>query len=324
MRTITLEEHFVTRDFLHATGAEDGHTPDFMRALRARLLDLGEGRIAAMDEGGVDLQVLSLASMGIDKLSPADESTVLHDAHDEVAAAVAANPTRLAAFATPGLRDPAGAVKELQRCITQLHFKGLMVDGTTEGKFLDAPDFFPLLEACVALDVPLYIHPAPPPQPVFDAYYANLPGESGHMLSIAGWGWHSETAIHILRMILAGVFERLPKLRVIIGHMGEGLPYALARTNGVLSQATKTHSRNVFETITSQVWITTSGYFTRPPFDCCRAVIGLDRMLYSIDYPFSYPFSPTTKGRDYLSTLDLTEAEQNHFTHGLAETLLNF
>jgi predicted TIM-barrel fold metal-dependent hydrolase len=318
MRTITLEEHFVTRDFQKATGGDSADMPSYMQRLQAQLLDLGEGRIRAMDEGSVDLQVLSLAAMGIDDLSPADQTPVLRGVHDELASAIQAHPDRLKAFCTPALKEPANAVRELERTAKIPGFVGMMIDGTTDGKFLDATEFFPVLEAAESLNVPVYIHPAPPPEPVEAAYYSGLPGDTGHLLSIAGWGWHSETAIHILRLILAGVFDKLPKLQVIIGHMGEGIPYALARTSAVLTPASKHLKRSIAETFQQQVHVTTSGYFTKPPFDCAREVLGLDCLLYSVDYPFS----PNTKGKDFLATLNLNDADLAQLTHINAEKLL--
>jgi uncharacterized protein len=317
MKTITLEEHFVTTDFLKATGGLGQGFPPEMARVRDQLLDLGEGRIRAMDEGGVDLQVLSLAAIGLDKLTPENAIPVLRSVHDESAAAACAHHDRFAAFATAGLKNVPEAVKEIERAVTQLGFKGVFVDGTTDGKFLDHPDFFPVLEAVQALNVPLYLHPAPPPPAVDKAYYAGLPGSTGYLLSIAGWGWHSETALHILRLIVSGVLDRLPKLQIIIGHMGEGLPFAMARSNGVLSGAAKLQ-RSVAETFAQQVHITTSGYFTRPPFECARAVIGLERMMYSVDYPFS----PNTKGKEFLASLDLHDEEMAALTHGNAEKVL--
>jgi predicted TIM-barrel fold metal-dependent hydrolase len=318
MKTITLEEHFVTRDFQKATVGDGANTPAYMQHLQALLLDLGEGRIRAMDEGGVDLQVLSLAAMGAENLSTANQTSVLRGVHDELASALQARPDRFKAFCTPPLKEPANAVRELERTSEIPGFVGMLIDGTTDGKFLDAPEFFPLLEAAEFLDAPVYIHPAPPPEPVRAAYYSGLPGDTGHLLSIAGWGWHSETAIHILRLILAGVLDRLPKLQVIIGHMGEGIPYALARTNGVLTPASKHLKRSIAETFQQQVHVTTSGYFTRPPFECAREVLGLDRLMYSVDYPFS----ANSKGRDFLPTLNLNEADLAKLTHINAEKLL--
>ena len=317
MKTITLEEHFVTKDFLKATDAYGSDAGAGMESVREKLLDLGEGRVAAMDEGGVSLQVLSLAAIGVDLLAADEQAAVLRGVHDELAAAVKARPERFAGFATPGMKDPAAAVKELERCVTELGFKGLLLNGTTDGKFMDAPEFFPVLEAAQALGVPLYLHPAPPPKVVKDAYYSGLPGEAGMLLSIAGWGWHAEMGLHLLRLIVSGVLDKLPSLQVIVGHMGEGLPYALARSNGVLSLVTKGR-RSVAEVMKDQVWVTTSGYFTRPPFECCREVIGLEKMMYSVDYPFS----ANTRGKDFLAGLTLSESEMAALVHGNAERVL--
>lgn len=317
MKTLALEEHFVTKAFLKATGADKAGAPEPVLALRGKLLDLGAGRIAAMDEGGVSMQVLSLAALGVAKLRAEDEIAVMRDVHDEAAAAVNANPERFAAFATPGLKNPVEAVKELERCVRKLGFKGLLVNGTTDGKFLDDPQLFPVLEAAAALGVPLYLHPAEPPEAVREAYYGGLAGEAGHLLSIAGWGWHAENGLHLLRLIVAGVLERLPSLQVIVGHMGEGVPYALARTNQVLAGVMK-GKRSVMETMKQQVWVTTSGYFTQPPFACCRQVVGLDRMMYSVDYPFS----PNTKGKDFLAGLPLEAVEMEALVWGNAARVL--
>ena len=317
MRTITLEEHFITRDFLEATGSYGQDAPPAIAAMQGKLLDLGAGRLAAMDESGIDLQVLSLAALGIDKLHASNENAVLGGVHDELATAVKAHPDRFAGFATPGLKEPEQAVKEIERCITQLGFKGVMVDGTTDGKFLDAPEFFPVLEAIAALQVPLYLHPAPPPRQVMEVYYSGLPEEVGHLLSIAGWGWHAETGLHVLRLIVSGVLERLPNLKIIIGHMGEGLPYALARTSAVLSSAARLQ-RSVADTFKEQFYVTTSGYFTRPPFDCAREVFGFEHMMYSVDYPFS----PNTRGVEFLKQLALNDEESAAFLGGHAAKLL--
>ena len=319
MRIITLEEHFVTADFLKATHADGDNMPPALKAVRERLLDLGPLRIAAMDEASIDLQVISLAAIGVDALAPAEQTAVLRSVNDEAAAAVEANPTRLAAFCTPGLKEPANAVKEIDRCITQLGFKGVLVDGLTDGKFLDAPEFFPILEAAAALNVPIYVHPAPPPASIMSVYFAGLDPQVAMPLSIAGWGWHAETGLHTLRLIVSGVLDRLPTLQIIIGHMGEGIPYALARSNGILSAARKSAPRTVTETFLQQVHVTTSGYFTKPPFDCAREVLGLNRLLYSVDYPFS----PNTKGRDFLASLNLSEADLTQLVQTNAERLLN-
>jgi uncharacterized protein len=263
--------------------------------MQAKLLDLGAGRIAAMDEGGVDLQVLSLVAFGLEGLSAADGTAVARDVNDELTAAVKAHPDRLAGFATLALKDVGEATKELERCVTKLGFRGVMVNGTVEGRFFDDARFLPFFEAAAALDVPVYLHPAPPPEPVREAYFSGLPGEMGRMLSIAGWGWHSETALHTLRMIVSGLFDKVPGLQLIIGHMGEGLPLALARSSGMLSGPAKL-KQPVAEYFKTNIHLTTSGYFTLPPLRCALDVVGIERMMYSVDYPFS----ANTKGRDFV------------------------
>ena len=335
MRTITLEEHFLTQSFLRATEQAGAQTPipPQIAALQPKLLDLGAGRIAAMDEAAIDLQVLSLASSGLDALDAASATSLTRDINDELAAAIQQNPTRLAGFAILPLKDPAAAAVELERCVTKLGFCGAMLDGTTSTSgapalhptqsdpaslFLDDPRFFPIFAAASHLDVPIYLHPAPPPAAVQRAYYSNLPGQTGHLLSIAGWGWHIETGLHTLRLILSGLFDRLPSLQLIIGHMGEGLPYALARTSAVLSSAA-THLRQpVAEYFQTNLHITTSGYFTQPPFRCALDVIGLSRLMFSIDYPFS----PNTRGRDFLNQINLAPEDLARLTHTNAEQLL--
>ena len=317
MRTITLEEHFLTSDFLKATGAYGDDAPPVLRAMREKLLDVGEARLAAMDEGAIDVQVLSLAAIGEANLPAAQQTAVLHDVHDELAAAVKAHPDRFRGFASPGLKEPAKAVKELQRCVTELGFVGAMFDGTTNGKFLDAPEFFPVLEAAAALGVPVYVHPAPPPEAVAKVYFTGLPKEVGHMLSMAGWGWHAETGLHALRLIASGLMDRLPELKVIIGHMGEGLPYALARSSAALSGVAKLQ-RSVADTFKEQFYVTTSGYFTKPPFDCARTVFGFEHMMYSVDYPFSL----NTRGAEFIKGLALPEGEESAFRGGHAAALL--
>lgn len=300
MRTIALEEHFLTESFVRATGA-----PRFAE-LQPKLLDLGAGRIADMDEAGIDLQVLSLASMGFDALDAATATALAHDVNDELAAAVRAHPSRFAGFAMLALKDAKSAATELERCVSRLGFPGALVDGTTGGLFLDDPSFLPFFEAAVHLNVPVYLHPAPPPERVREAYFAGLPGELGFVLSIAGWGWHAETGLHTLRLIVSGLFDRFPTLQLIIGHMGEGLPYALARSSGILSRVA--HLRQpVAAYFQSNIHITTSGYFTVPPLRCAKDVVGPNRLLFSVDYPFS----PNTRGRAYLSSLaDVLSAEE--------------
>jgi uncharacterized protein len=298
MRTITLEEHFLTESYVKATAAYNKQIGMGFPELEPKLLDLGTGRIAAMDEAAIDLQVMSLVAFGLEGLDAASGTAVARDVNDELAAAVKAHPERLAGFATLAMKDADPAAKELERCISKLGFVGVMLNGTTDGQFLDDARFLPVFEAAEALKVPVYLHPAPPPAPVREAYYTGLPGNLGFGLSIAGWGWHAETALHTLRLIVSGLFDRLPGLQLIVGHMGEGLPYAMARSSGMLSRMA-TLKQPVAEYFKTNIHLTTSGYFTLPPLECALEVVGIDRMMFSVDYPFS----PNTKGREYLEEI---------------------
>lgn len=239
MRTIALEEHFVTESFLRTTGAHGQPAPPQFAQLGPKLLDIGAGRIADMDEADIDFQVLSLAASGFDSLQAETAVPLAHDINDELSAAMRAHPTRFGGFATLPLQDPAASAAELDRCVRQLGFHGTMLNGTTHGLFLDDPRFLPVFECAAHLGVPVYLHPAPPTRNVFRALYSGLPDDLGYMLSIAGWGWHAETGLHTLRLIVSGLFDRLPDLQLIIGHMGEGMPYALDRSSGILSSAAR-------------------------------------------------------------------------------------
>jgi uncharacterized protein len=320
MRTITLEEHVSTPAFLGAVDAptQQGIANEYIRKIRAKLIDLGTGRLSDMDAAGIDVQVLSLAGGEMDRLDSPTATTLAGDVNDVLAAAVQAHPTRFAAFAALNLQDPTSAARELERCIRNLHFAGVMVNGATRGLFLDHPNFTPFWEASQALGVPVYLHPAPPPEPVRAAYFSGLPENLSFMLSTAGWGWHVETGMHALRLMVSGLFDRFPGLQIIIGHMGEDLPYSLARADTVLSRARQQGSRSVREYFYQHFHITTSGYFTIPPFLCALEVVGADRILFSIDYPFS----STETGRRFLDSLPLNPADLHKIAHGNAERLL--
>jgi uncharacterized protein len=316
MKTITLEEHFFTESYLRA--AKDDPSVQF-GGLQPKLLDLGAGRIAAMDEAGIDLQVLSLGAFALEGLDAATGTALARDVNDELAAAVKANPTRLAGFATVALKDPEAAVVELERSIVKLGFVGLMLNGTVEGRFMDDPAFLPVFEAAARLGVPVYLHPAPAPKVVKAAYFSGLPGELGNMLSIAGWGWHAETGLHTLRLIVSGLFDKVPGLQLVIGHMGEGLPYAMARSSGILSGPARLR-QTVAEYFKTNIHLTTSGYFTLSPLKCALEVVGIERLMYSVDYPFS----PNTHGREFLKKAAgvLSAEDMEKLAGGNAEKVL--
>jgi uncharacterized protein len=321
MRTITLEEHISTPEFLEAMAKVWQGDPvvDMWLAQRDKLLDVGNDRIADMDAAGIDLQVLSLSG-GMDRLDPAIATTLARDTNDKLAVSVQAHPNRFAAFATLALQEPEKAALELERCIQQLGFKGALVNGTSNGLFLDHRRFTPLFQAAQALDVPIYLHPAPPPDEVRKAYYGGLPADLGFVLSTAGWGWHVETGMHCLRLIVSGLFDRFPELKIIIGHMGEALPFYIARADAFLAQSATHLKRHVSEYFQEHFYITTSGCFSLPPFLCALQVIGADRILFSVDYPYN----SNIMGRAFLDALPVSAEDIAKISHGNAERLLKF
>jgi hypothetical protein len=321
MRTIALEEHFTVPDLSARTSESPSREPagQYMAEVAGKLLDLGDGRLADMDAAGIDLQVLSLSAIDwIDKADAATAGSLVRDSNDLLAEAVRRHPKRFAGFAALALQAPEKAALELERCVTKLGLVGAMLDGTIGGFFLDDRRFEPVLATAERLSVPIYIHPAPPPASVREAYYQGLPESVAYSLSISGWGWHAEMGLHTLRLIVAGVFDRFPGLQIIIGHMGEFIPYCLARSDLQLSRASPHLKRRVSEYFRSNFHITTSGYFTLPPFLCALMVVGAERILFAVDYPYS----PNTAGRRLLDEAPLSPADLELVAHGNAERLL--
>src|SRR6266487_1186014 len=319
MRTIAIEEHFLASGFREAlqrsvAGSNGGLPPQ----LETKLADLGSNRLKDMDAGGIDLQVLSHTVTGMDAL-PADEDVRLaQQANDQLAETIATHLSRFAGFATLPMTNPDAAAVELERAVRSLGMKGAAINGTTNGRFLDDPSFLPILERAVALDVPIYIHPGIPPAPVREAYYSGLDPAVNFSLSTAGWGWHSEVGLHALRLILAGVFDRLRTLQIIIGHMGEMIPFMLARSNNVLTPVAKHLQRTVSEYFLQNFSITTSGFFIDPLLLLALQVIGVDRIIFSVDYPYS----SNEQGRAFLDRASLSPADKEKISHLNAERLL--
>jgi predicted TIM-barrel fold metal-dependent hydrolase len=263
-------------------------------------LDVGDGRIADMDASGIDLQVLSLSSAGLDKLDAATATALVYEINNRLADAVSAHPDRFAAFATVALQEPEKAALELERCVRELKFKGLIV-----------------------LDVPIYVHPGLPPKAVADVYFGGLPGGIGFTLSMAGWGWHAETGLHCLRLMLSGAFDRFPKIKIIVGHMGDHLPFNIARADRVFGEmaggvSSAPFQRRIIEYFMEHFYITTSGYFDIAPFICARDVIGTDHVLFSVDYPYA----SNAEGRKFLDTLPVNAEDREKIAHGNAERIL--
>ncbi len=326
MRTVTIEEHFsvpaLVRRIDPETISRRGFGPRKLPASGPNpfelLPEIGERRLQAMDEAGITVQVLSNSGPGPDLLPGSDGIALAREMNDHLAAAVARHPDRFAGFAALPMQSPDAAAAELGRAVKDLHFVGALVNGTTEGRFLDHPSYDGVLATAVELDVPIYIHPHLPPHAVRQAYFSDLPQGAGRVLETAGWGWHSETAVHLLRMVVAGTLDRHPRLKLIIGHMGEMLPMMMARADHVFAHDIDHLKRPVSRAILDQVWITTSGIFDEPPLLAALLTFGIDRILFSIDYPYS----ANALGRTFLDHLSLAPADMAKFTHGNADRLL--
>jgi uncharacterized protein len=326
MRTVALEEHFsvpalakrIDPKAISARGFRPRNiTPGAVNPMEL-LPEIGERRLKSMDEAGITVQVLSNAGPAADLVPGPDGVALARAINDHLAEAVARHPDRFAGFAALPMQSPDAIAAELSRAIKELGFVGAMVNGTTEGRFLDDPRYDSLLAAAVELDVPIYIHPHLPPEPVRQAYYSNLPDGAARVLETAGWGWHSETAIHLLRLVLAGTLDKHPRLKLIIGHMGEMLPMMMARADQMFIHDIGHLKRPVAKTILDQVWITTSGIFDQPPFIAALQTFGIDRILFSVDYPFA----PDAAGRKFLDNVSLSPADKEKLAHGNADALL--
>jgi predicted TIM-barrel fold metal-dependent hydrolase len=326
-RIVALEEHVLFPDMVariplaarqQAGWPSDDNPHSPVRDQQQQLAEIGSERLRLMDEAGITIQVLSVSGPGAELLPPEESPAFAREYNDRLAAAIAQYPNRFFGFAHLPMTNPLAAAEELARTVRAHGFRGAMVNGTTEGLFLDDPRFAPLLARAEELGVPLYLHPGVPPAPVRAAYYSHLPNGLGERLSMAGFGWHAETAIHILRLILCGTLETYPRLSLIIGHMGETLPVKMARADLTMPADQTRLPRSISQTLRDQVHITTSGIFTRPPLEAALATFGLDNILFSVDYPYA----PNQPGHDFLAGLQLPPADLAKLAYANADRLL--
>lgn len=312
-RVIAIEEHYWDRELAsHYKGVENFRDP----AIEERLYDLGALRLREMDEAGIDLQVLSHGAPSTQKLPPDIAAEVTRGVNDRLAAAVALHPTRLAAFAALPTANPTAAAAELERCVSVHGFKGAMIHGLTNQEFPDDQKFWPIFERAQALDVPIYLHPAVPHPAVMEVYYQDYLKDFP-MVIRAAWGFTVETATIAIRLILSGVFEKFPRLKMVLGHMGETLPFLLWRINQALSRpGNKSASfRDIF---CEHFWITTSGNFSNPALLCSMMELGIDRIIFSVDWPFV----ANKPAMDWIAGAPICQEDRAKVLHGNVEKLL--
>ncbi len=316
MRTVALEEHAAVPELWDAVGFT------LPPPLRARLEDMGEGRIAELDANGIDFQIMSMQPADCDDQALSRRATLAFN--EAAAAAIAAHPTRLAAFATLPYHDPKEAAAELERAVTQLGLRGALVGTRTGAGFLSEEANWPIFEAAEALGVPIYVHPSMPPKVIFEGYYADLGDPLGRALSMGLWGWHLDTGMHTVRLIARGVFDRFPKLQAIVGHMGEGIPFMMARIEEGFAGLARfvpgfdvpfeRPFRNYFH---SNIHLTTSGFFDNVSLQCAITAVGVDRIMFSVDYPYS----SNGEGRAFIDAAPLENGDREAIAHGNADRL---
>jgi 2,3-dihydroxybenzoate decarboxylase len=307
MKVVAIEEHFWTPELMLKGDAY--HKEYWYEGLG----DLGELRLSQMDEAGIDLQVISHAPPAAQNFAPEDSIAATRRANDALHEAVLSHPTRFAGFAMLPTPDPKAAADELERTVTQYGFKGAMIHGLTHGAFCDEKRFWPIFERAQALDVPIYIHPAIPHKAVIEAYYKDYPA-----LIRGAWGFTVETATQGIRLIMSGVFDAYPRLKIIMGHLGESLPFNLWRCDKIINRDVPM-ARAFRDYFCDHFWITTSGNFSHPALLCSVMEMGVDRIMFSIDWPYS----SNVEGREFVDGAPLSKEDRLKILGGNAAKLLN-
>jgi predicted TIM-barrel fold metal-dependent hydrolase len=322
MKLIAIEEHFLTPQIQAAwknssLGTEGTDAFDERKEIAERLRDLGEGRIALMDEAGVDVQVLSVTTPALHNLEAEESVDLARQTNDFLAGVIAKNPTRFQGFATLPMPAPEMAAVELERCVREHGFKGAMLCGRTRDMNLDAPAFLPIFETTAQLGVPLYIHPQIPQQPVREALYGGFGESVSTAFAAFGLGWHYEAGIQFVRLILAGVFDRFPELQIILGHWGEVVLFYTERLQGLARVAPL--GRPVLDYFCKNLFVTPSGMWSRAYMQRALEVVGPERILFSADFPYQY--RPGRQARTFLTESGLSLPDQELFAHGNWERL---
>jgi predicted TIM-barrel fold metal-dependent hydrolase len=307
---ITLEEHFF------AEGVEDVASSHYPAGVVSRLHDLGPLRLQSMDESGVSIQVIS---HGPSELQAAQ----CRAANDQLVSAIREHPDRFAGFAVLPMSDQAECVKELERCIRELGFIGALIDNRAGNTYFDGPEYDAFWAMAQDLDVPIYLHPTWPSSEQKEFLYTgNFAEISGMVLSSFGWGWHSDIALHVLRLFAAGTFDKYPRLKIIIGHMGEMIPFMLSRIDQMPLQLFGERNRRFREVYDTNMWITTSGVWSIDPMATVLRNTKIERILFSVDYPFT----SNERGLAFLEELKasqmVTDEQLEQISYKNAEQLL--
>ncbi len=341
MKKIDLEAHFVTEDYLEHLRArkefpkldtieDDKHrkfdrlwySPDLYRlrslSMGDRLLDLGDGRLKEMDAAGIDMQVLSLSDPGYELFDAPEATAMVRKNNDELSRVIKKYPDRFIGLAALAPQDPGEAADELERSIKELGFRGAKINSNIRGEYLDDPKYWAIFERAEKLDVPIYLHPMVPAPSMLKPYAAYGGGLAGPSL-----GYAAETALHALLLIYSGVFDQYPRLKIILGHLGEGLPFWLHRINlGWLEPFSPGESRpkcvkKPSEYIKTNFIMTTSGMFFPPAFLCVYLALGADNMAFAVDHPYA----ENKSAGQFMEKISICDSDKEKICHLNAERL---
>lgn len=327
MKIITFEEHYCNLEIREASQKLARELcPDFARTYDSKQglsysppleleLDIDEKRILDMDAHGIDMQILSCLST--QQLPKEVAVELVAKSNDLLAKAVEKYPSRFKAFAALPTSNPKEAAIELKRCIKDLGFVGAMINGRTNGLFLDHPDFDCILEVANQLHAPIYLHPGLPPKEISELNYQGLDPKVSARFETCGWGWHDEAAIQLIHLILSGIFDRYPNLQIIVGHWGEMIPFFLTRLETAFPIEITKLNKNFTEYFKEHIYITPSGIFDLPQLQFCLQTLGADRILYSVDYPYI----ANEGARDFLENAPIDQISKEKIAYINAEEL---
>ncbi|MCL4466575.1 MAG: amidohydrolase family protein [Chloroflexi bacterium] len=341
MKTIAVEEHFATQEYLDNLaavitkkypnrevveaeknldievawfpGVTPTGSPDYSAAVIGKLLDCGEGRIKVMDEEGIEVQVLSLISPGVQIFDPETGLRLARNVNDRLSQIVKEHPDRFVGLATIPPQAPAEAAAELERAVRQLGLRGASINSHTRGEYLDERKYWPILQKAAELGVPIYIHPRMP-SPAMVQPYTAYPNMAGALL-----GFGAEVSLHALRLMYSGVFDEYPGLKILLGHLGEALPFWLWRIDNRLRRTRREYTAKKLpgDYFRENFYATTSGNFSFPAFLCTYLVSGADNILFAVDYPLE----SNAEAVHFLESLAISPGDKEKVSHLNAEKL---
>ncbi|KAG2182593.1 hypothetical protein INT44_005572 [Umbelopsis vinacea] len=313
---ITLEEHFLSEAVANSPAAAKLGMENFPPTLKAKLMSLSHERIQDMKDGNISLQIVSH--------NPAVcyESGICWKANNEIFQGCQSHKSSFAGFAVLPMADPVAAADELTRSIKELGFVGALIPNHANGHFYDGESYYSFWKRAQELDVPIYLHPTNPSNDMMPLYRGDYSEKIAGILSTFGWGWHADTGLHIMKLFCSGTFDRFPNLKVVIGHNGEMLPCMIQRQSDFLDTMVPM-KRNLVQVWNENIWITTSGMFTIPPFLTLMHTTKIERIMYSVDYPFCN----NKDGLKFMEELQksglLTEEQFEQVAYRNAEKLFN-